>query len=225
MDRKGSYRYERLDLNKAVFCIIDHQVGLFQAVHDYEPNYFWAQILAHARLAKAFQVPVIMSTSAETGPNGPLPKEIRDMFPDAPLIKRGGEINAMDNKEFRKALADSGRTQVVVGGILTDVCTAFAALSMREAGYSVWANSEASGTISASVREDANNRMRDAGVQIVSPYVIFSELMRDWRTPPKGMNVWKLVDSLLPNGGMLARAHGFAVEHGEIQDGQEEIGW
>ncbi len=44
------------------------------------------------------------------------------MFPDAPLIQRQGEVNAMDSKEFREALASINRTQVIIGGIATDVC-------------------------------------------------------------------------------------------------------
>ncbi|KAI9146836.1 Isochorismatase hydrolase [Paramyrothecium foliicola] len=216
--RTNSFRYERLDRKKAALVIIDHQVGLFQLVHDFEPTYFRQQMYNHARIAKAFELPVILTTSAQIGPNGPIPKDIVDLFPDAPIIHRHGEVNAMDNKEFRDALASLGRSQLIVGGIATDACTTFAALSMREAGYSVFANSEASGTTSVNIREDSNRRMRDAGVQILSAFAIFGELMRDWRTPPTGEPVWPLVDALIPNGGMLARAHGFAVEQGEIQD-------
>jgi hypothetical protein len=67
--------------------------------------------------------------------------------------------------------------------------------------------------------------MRDAGVQILSPFAIFGELMRDWRTPPTGDDVWPLVESLVPTAGMLARGHGYAVEHGKIQDGQKKLPW
>jgi nicotinamidase-related amidase len=220
-----SFKYERLDRKKAVLCIIDHQVGLFHLVRDFEHTYFRQQVLAHARLAKAFELPVILTTSAQAGPNGPIPKEIRDMYPDAPLIQRHGEINAMDNDEFREALAATGRTQVIVGGIATDACTTFAALSMREAGYSVFANSEASGTTSVGIRDDANQRMRDAGVQILSSFAVFGELMRDWRTPPTGIGSWPTIESVVPIAGMLARSHGAAVDDGEVQDGQREIPW
>lgn len=48
--------------------------------------------MAHAALGKLFDLPVIMTTSAQQGPNGPLPKEIVEMYPDAPLIKRQGEV-------------------------------------------------------------------------------------------------------------------------------------
>lgn len=47
--------------------ILDQQVGLFSLVRDLEPLYFKQNIFAHAALAKAFDLPVVMSTSAETG--------------------------------------------------------------------------------------------------------------------------------------------------------------
>lgn len=45
------------------------------------------------------------------------------MFPDAPLIERHGEVNAMDSPEFRDALAGLNRTQIIVAGIATEACT------------------------------------------------------------------------------------------------------
>lgn len=103
--------------------------------------------IAHASIGNAFNLPVIMTTSAETGPNGIIPQEITEMYPNAPLIQRRGEVNAWDNEEFRNALKATNRTQVILGGIVTDVCTAFLARSLRAEGYSVWANLEASGTL------------------------------------------------------------------------------
>lgn len=65
---------------------------------------------------------MIMTTSAQAGPNGPLPKAILDMYPNAPLIQRQGEVDAWDNTEFRAAVEASGKKQIIVAGIVTDVC-------------------------------------------------------------------------------------------------------
>jgi hypothetical protein len=64
------------------------------------------------------------------------------------------------------------------------VCTTFLALSLREAGYSVFANADASGTFDLRTAQDANARMRDAGVFVVSQFAITTDLMRDWRNTP-----------------------------------------
>jgi hypothetical protein len=57
-----------------------------------------------------------------SGPNGPLPAEFEEWYPDAPLIKRQGEVNAWDNPEFRDAVFAANKSQIIVGGIVTDVC-------------------------------------------------------------------------------------------------------
>jgi isochorismate hydrolase len=44
------------------------------------------------------------------------------MHPDAPLIKRNGEVDAWDNAEFRAAVNATGKKQLIIGGITTDVC-------------------------------------------------------------------------------------------------------
>ncbi|EAQ91310.1 hypothetical protein CHGG_03245 [Chaetomium globosum CBS 148.51] len=111
------------------------------------PTLYRDSMMAHASLGTLFKdLPVIMTTSTEIGPNGVLPQEILDMYPDAPLIKREGEVNAWDNSDFRAAIKATNRTQIIIAGIVTDVCTAFLARSLRAEGYSVWANLEASGT-------------------------------------------------------------------------------
>jgi hypothetical protein len=45
------------------------------------------------------------------------------MHPDAPFVRRVGEVNAFDNPEFRSALKSTGRKQVIIGALLTEVCT------------------------------------------------------------------------------------------------------
>lgn len=44
------------------------------------------------------------------------------MYPKAPLIKRNGEVNAWDNPDFRAAVEATGRKQIILGGIVTEVC-------------------------------------------------------------------------------------------------------
>jgi hypothetical protein len=86
------------------------------------PQKLKSNLLCHASLASLFGLPVILTTTADTGPNGPIIKEIRDMHPDAPFIRRVGEVNAFDNPDVRAALAATGRKQVIVGALLTEVC-------------------------------------------------------------------------------------------------------
>ena len=75
-----------------MLLILDLQVGLYQLARDWDATLYRDNMLAHAELGKLFDIPVVMTTSAQTGPNGPLPKEILEMYPDAPLIQRQGEV-------------------------------------------------------------------------------------------------------------------------------------
>ena len=43
------------------------------------------------------------------------------MHPDAPYIKRQGEVDAWDNADFRQAVEATGKKQIIIGGITTDV--------------------------------------------------------------------------------------------------------
>jgi hypothetical protein len=75
-----------------LLLILDIQVGLYHVARDWDPTLYRNNIMAHAELGKVFDIPVILSTSADTGPNGPLPKEMIEMYPGAPFIRRQGEV-------------------------------------------------------------------------------------------------------------------------------------
>lgn len=67
--------------------LVDHQTGLISGlVRDYGVDEFKNNVLALGDTAKFFDLPVILTTSFENGPNGPLMQELVDLFPDAPKI-------------------------------------------------------------------------------------------------------------------------------------------
>lgn len=90
------------------------KTGLIQLVHDFEPNEFKNNVLGLIKVADYFKVPTILTSSFETGPNGPLVKELQDSLPNATVIPRPGQINAMDNEDFAQAVKKSGKKQVVI---------------------------------------------------------------------------------------------------------------
>ncbi|KAH8827263.1 Isochorismatase-like protein [Flagelloscypha sp. PMI_526] len=216
----SAFEFKRIDKKNAALIVLDHQVGLFHLVKDYTPAEYRNNILAHAGLGKAFDLPVVLSSSSETGPNGPLPKEIIDMYPNVTIVKRQGEVNAWDNSDFRKAVEATGKKQIIIAGITTDVCTAFCALSLLQAGYEVYANADASGTFALETARDANERMRDAGVNVLSHFAIVCDLMRDWRGNPGADTLLPYLDTYFPVYGFLARAHRAAINNGTIFPGE-----
>lgn len=179
--------YKRLDKNNAAVLLVDHQAGLCSLVRDIAPDKFKNNVLALADLAKYFKLPTILTTSFESGPNGPLMTELKDVFPNAPYIARPGQINAWDNEDFVKAVKATGKKQLIIAGIVTEVCVAFPALSAIEEGFDVFVVTDASGTFDAITRDSAWNRMSAAGAQLMNWFGVACELHRDWRNDVEGL--------------------------------------
>ncbi len=183
----SAYKYRRLDKANAAVLLVDHQSGLCNIVGDFSPDDFKNNVLALAASAKYFKLPTILTTSFEDGPNGPLLPELKELFPGAPYIARPGNINAWDNEDFVRAVKATGRKQLVIAGVVTEVCVAFPALSAVEEGYEVFVVTDASGTFNMTTREAAWLRMQAAGVQLVSWFALACELHRDWRNDVAGL--------------------------------------
>lgn len=181
-----SFTYKRLDKNDVTLLMVDHQAGLLSLVRDFQPDEFKNNVMALADIAKFFELPTILTTSFEDGPNGPMVPELKQAFPNAPYIARPGQINAWDNDDFVQAVKDTGNSQVLIAGVVTDVCVTFPALSAIEAGYDVFVVTDASGTFNPTVRDAAWNRMSQAGVQLMNWFSVAGELHRDWRNDIEG---------------------------------------
>lgn len=179
--------YVRLNKDDVAVLLVDHQTGLLSLVRDFDPDKFKNNVLALADLAKYFKLPTILSTSFENGPNGPLVPELKEAFPDAPYVARPGQINAWDNEEFVKAVKATGKKQLLIAGVVTEVCVAFPALSAIEAGFDVFVVTDASGTFSEVTRHSAWERMSAAGVQLMTWFGVACELHRDWRNDIEGL--------------------------------------
>ena len=100
-------------------------------LNSWEATRFKSAMFAHAAIGKMHNLPVVMTTSAESGPNGPLPREFLESYPDVPLIQRPGQIDAWDNADFRDAVRATNKSQVIIAGITTDVCKATHSLTCR----------------------------------------------------------------------------------------------
>jgi nicotinamidase-related amidase len=179
--------YTRLDKDQAAVLLVDHQSGLLSLVRDIEPDRFKNNVLALGALSRYFKLPTVLTTSFETGPNGPIVPELKAMFPDAPFIARPGQINAWDNEAFVEAIRATGRKQLIIAGVVTEVCVAFPALSAIEAGFEVFVVTDASGTFNPLTRNSAWQRMSAAGVQLMTWFGVACELHRDWRNDVEGL--------------------------------------
>lgn len=191
------YQYKPLDKNDAALLLVDHQSGLISLVQDFSPGEFKNNVLALAACGDYFGLPTILTTSFEDGPNGPLVPELKETFPDAPYIARPGNINAWDNEDFLQAVRATGKKQLIIAGVVTEVCVAFPALAAIEEGYDVYVVTDASGTFNEVTRHSAWQRMQQAGAQLMTWFAVACELHRDWRNDIEGIG--ELFSSRIPN--------------------------
>ena len=91
----------------------------------------------------------------------------------------------------------TGRNQLIMAGVVTDVCVAFPALSAIEEGYDIFVVTDASGTFNQTVQQSAWARMSAAGVQLVNWFAVACELHRDWRNDMEGLG--NILSNHLPN--------------------------
>jgi nicotinamidase-related amidase len=207
--------YNRLDRNRAALLVVDQQAGLFALVRDIPPDTYMNNVLALAAVAKYFSLPVVVTSSFEEGPNGPTVPELRETFPNAPYIARPGEINAWDNADFVRAVEQTGRKQLLVAGIVTEVCVSFVVLSALQAGYEVFVVTDASGTFNDVTRYAAWDRMSSGGAQLLNWFAAANELQRDWRNDVDGFA--QLLTDHIPDYRHLAAS--YAVQAGDSEGG------
>lgn len=187
MPNPNNFSQDRLNLNDAVIAFIDHQSGLFTLTRSAMPELLRNNILALADAAKLFRLPVVLTTSLEQGPNGPVLPELGQRLQGATYVPRMGEVNAFDNQNFVQALRQTGRRQLILSGITTDVCVTLAALSALKEGFQVFVVTDASATFTHEAHGVALMRMGIAGAQLVSWFSVVGELMQDWRRDPQGL--------------------------------------
>ena len=173
---------EFLTTENSVLALIDHQTGLLASVRDIDPDLLRTNMLALVKMAKAADIPVIITSSMPDGPNGPFIQEVMDIVPDADYIRRPGEVNAWDNPDFKAAIEKTGRKKIIMAGIVTDVCLMFPAISALADGYDPYAIIDASGTWNKLVQEVTVHRLAQAGVKVSTWASALAEMMHDWRS-------------------------------------------
>ncbi|MET0640559.1 MAG: isochorismatase family protein [Hyphomicrobium sp.] len=175
--------YDRLTADNTAVLFVDHQTGLANGVQTQSPPEFINNVKALVTIAQIYKLPTVVTTSAHDGPNGPIMPVVEQGLPNAAIVHRPGQINAFDNEDFAAAVKKTGRKKLLIAGISTEVCVAFAALSAKQLGYDVYAVLDASGTWSKLVEDAAVARMVQAGIVPITWVAVGGELLGSWASP------------------------------------------
>ena len=177
--------YEKFSADTAALLLIDHQVGTMQLIKNIDRELAAKQSIALAKMAKILNMPVVLTSSQENNAQGPLLPEIAEILPEAyeARVKRPGVVNAWAYPDFHKAVLATGRKQLIMAGVTTDVCLIFPAIDAAREGFAVQAVMDASGSPSDLSEEFSRQRMHDAGVVLTATNTLMAELAQDWSTP------------------------------------------
>lgn len=195
-----------IDPADVAMLFIDHQNGLFNLVKDMPVSDLKRNVIALAKAAAIFKLPVITTASVPDGPNGPLLKEIKLEAPQAIYVPRHGEINAWDIDTFREAVKKTGKKTLIIAGTLTSVCLAFPSLSAVQDGYRVYAVIDASGNHSAMATDITMARLVHHGVEVVDTLAIISELQKTWNRA-EAQQFADIFADVMPNYRLLMEIH------------------
>jgi nicotinamidase-related amidase len=127
-------------------------------------------------------------------------RELAERLPDsyAARVRRAGIVNTWDDPNFRAAIEATGRRQLIMGGVTTDVCLIYPTISAVEAGYAVQAVLDVSGSPFAPSEETARKRMERASAQFTATNTIIAELAQDWSSPNGRELIQLLFTDVLP---------------------------
>ncbi|SAI48245.1 hydrolase [Bordetella ansorpii] len=162
----------------SVLVLIDHQPYQLANLNSHEPQMVVNNATGLAKAARAFGVPTILtSVIAERG--GLIFPQITDVFPDQKVIDRTF-INTWEDRVVVDAVKATGRKQLIIAGLWTEVCVAMPTIQALGEGWDVTVVTDASGGVSVESHQVAIQRMIAAGANMMTWLAVASEWQRDW---------------------------------------------
>ncbi|MEH6532993.1 MAG: isochorismatase family protein, partial [Photobacterium frigidiphilum] len=95
-------------------------------------------------------------------------------------VQRAGVVDAMKDPDFAAAVKATGRKNLIIAGITTDVCVVYPAITSVLEGYNVQVVVDGSGSPSKIADDTALRRMESHGVTLTTTNQLIAELAQDW---------------------------------------------
>jgi nicotinamidase-related amidase len=162
----------------SVLVLIDHQPYQLANLNSHEPQMVINNSAALAKTAKAFGVPTIL-TSVIAARGGLIFPQITNVFPGQEVIDRTF-VNTWEDKKVVDAVKATGRKQLIIAGLWTEVCVAMPTIQALGEGWDVTVVTDASGGMSEEAHTVAIQRMIAAGANMMTWLAVAAEWQRDW---------------------------------------------
>lgn len=185
--------YHKFSANDAAMLLIDHQIGTMGWAKSMPFEDLKYNALLLAKLAALLNIPVILTTSMEESPTGPLLDELKIILPQAyeNRIKRAGIVDAMDDENFAAAVKATGRKRLIIAGVSNDVCTVYPTLTLANDGFDIQVVADAGASPTQMGNDIALRRMEKVATLTTTNQLI-SEMVGSW-TSPAGAELLKLM--------------------------------
>ena len=157
----------------SVLVLIDHQPYQLANLNSHDPHMVVNNTTALAKVAKVFGVPTIL-TSVVAARGGVIFPHVTDVFPDNEVIDRT-TINTWEDPKVVNAVKATGRKQLIIAGLWTEICVAMPAIQAAGEGWDVTVITDASGGTSLEAHEVAIQRMIAAGINMMTWLALASE--------------------------------------------------
>ena len=107
--------------DNSVVALIDHQSQMLFGVTNFDRQGVINNVVALAKAARVFDLPVVLSTVESKSFSGNLWPQIQAVFPGKVPIERTS-MNSWDDKNFVAAIEKTGRKKIVLAGLWTETC-------------------------------------------------------------------------------------------------------
>jgi nicotinamidase-related amidase len=191
----------------SILILIDHQPFQFANLNSHEPTMIINNTVGLAKTAKVFNVPTILTTVIEER-GGYIFKQLQDVFPEQKPINRTW-LNTWQDPNVTDLVKESGRKQLIIAGLWTEVCVALPAIQAAGEGYDVFVVTDACGGSSAEAHEMAIKRMVQAGITPINWIAVMSEWQRDWAREKTAEGI---IPVLVDHGGASGVAYAWEVQ-------------
>lgn len=169
--------------------LVDHQIGTInwagELANENERNQLkmWTRVIA--RFAKMVGMPIVLTSSLEMEAQGPLLPELKDILPAEyeARIQRDGVINAWDDPKFSQAVRATGKKNILIGGLTTDVCLVPPALSAKAEGFNVVALFDISAACTKIAAQNSRDLLQKAGIEIMTVTPMITSILGNYKNP------------------------------------------
>jgi nicotinamidase-related amidase len=109
---------------------IDHQPQMTFGVANIDRTLLKNKVTLLAKVANEFKVPAVLTAVETESFSGYVWPQLLDVFPGQTVIERSS-MNSWGDAGFRKAIEATGRKNILLTGLWTEVCVTWPALQMR----------------------------------------------------------------------------------------------